>query len=235
MTSTQLFQAGKLREAIQALGAEVRDNPTDAKRRTFLFELLCFAGEYDRADKHLEVLAGGGQQALAGALLYRAALAAERTRQEMFRDAPPAAPLASSPGTLNGRGFQSLEDADPRIGARLELFAAGQYLWIPFEHIVNIRMEAPKRLRDLLWIPAAVTTGPAFRDKELGEVLLPVLSPSSWSHPADEVKLGRSTEWQGTIPFGQKLLVIDGEEGVSFLELRELDFAARETAVQAAP
>jgi len=42
----ELFQAGKLDAAIDALGAEVRDNPTDTQRRTFLFELLCFAGQY---------------------------------------------------------------------------------------------------------------------------------------------------------------------------------------------
>ena len=40
MNSRQLFDAGKLNAAIEALGAELRDNPTDAQRRTFLFELL---------------------------------------------------------------------------------------------------------------------------------------------------------------------------------------------------
>ena len=62
MTAKQLFQAGKLNEAMKALAAEVRDNPTDPRRRTFLFELLCFAGEYDRAEKHLHVLAQGNSQ-----------------------------------------------------------------------------------------------------------------------------------------------------------------------------
>src|SRR6266481_6109993 len=47
MTAKELYREGKLTAAIQALGAELRDNPTDAQRRTFLFELLCFAGEYD--------------------------------------------------------------------------------------------------------------------------------------------------------------------------------------------
>jgi type VI secretion system protein ImpE len=38
MKAQELFQAGKLDEAVQALGAELRENPADAKRRTFLFE-----------------------------------------------------------------------------------------------------------------------------------------------------------------------------------------------------
>ena len=84
MTAKQFFQAGQLREAVQALNAEVRDNPTDAQRRTFLFELLCFAGEYDRAEKQLNVLAQSNKQAELGAVLYYSALHAMRTRQELF-------------------------------------------------------------------------------------------------------------------------------------------------------
>ena len=85
MTAGQLFQAGKLDQAVQALGAELRDNPGDVQRRTFLFELLCFAGAYDRAEKHLDVLAQGGKDAQLGALLYEGALHAERTRAELFQ------------------------------------------------------------------------------------------------------------------------------------------------------
>jgi len=84
MTAKELFQAGKLTEAVQALGAELRENPTDAKRRTFLFELLCFAGDFDRAEKHLHLLSEGGPNKEMGALLYRGVLAAERARQETF-------------------------------------------------------------------------------------------------------------------------------------------------------
>src|SRR5260370_8709856 len=84
MTPQQLFQAGQLDEAIQALSAEVRDNPQDAKRRTFLFELLCFSGDLSRAEKHLDLTAQGSQQAEMDALLYHAALHAERTRRTLF-------------------------------------------------------------------------------------------------------------------------------------------------------
>jgi type VI secretion system protein ImpE len=230
MHSRQLFQSGKLDEAIEALGAEVRDNPTDAQRRAFLFELLCFAGQFDRAEKQLSVLGRANRDAEMGALLYHAALHAERLRTEMF--AKQNFPLTSAKivgGTINGQAFSSITDADPRIGARLELFVAGQYVWLPFEHIAIVRTEAPKKLRDLLWAPAIVRPNENFTGLELGEVLLPVLAPETWKEASGEVRLGRVTEWRETddgeqVPVGQKMLLVDDEE-FPILELRELEIA----------
>jgi type VI secretion system protein ImpE len=237
MNATELFRAGKLKEAVQAVSAELRDRPDDAKRRTFLFELLCFAGDFDRAEKHLHLLSEGGPNKEMGALLYRGVLAAERARQETFlKREYPAQPEKLPPftGTLNGQPFESLEDADPRIGARIETFAAGTYLWIPLAHIASIEIAPPRRLRDLLWIPAMVRTGPGFKGTELGEVLIPALSPLSWRHADDEVRLGRATVWEESeegeeIPFGQKLWAVDGEE-IPLLEVRSLQIAAQPQA-----
>jgi len=237
MNPQELLRAGKLNEAIQALGAEVRESPADLKRRTFLFELLCFAGEYDRAAKQLNILAQAGSDAETGALLYRSALAAERKRQVFFEDREygnrGVAP-ASPPGSINGRAFQTLEDADPRIGPRLELFVAGEYLWLPFEHIGAVRIEPPRLLRDLLWATGEIISGPAANGREFGEVLLPALYPFSSRHSSEAVRLGRATDWQtrddSEVPFGQKLLVVDGEEVIPFLEVRELSFNAPELA-----
>ncbi|MDQ2950470.1 MAG: virulence protein SciE type [Acidobacteriota bacterium] len=232
MVVDQLFRAGRLREAIQALGAEVRDHPTDTRRRTFLFELLCFAGEFDRAGKQVSVLSQANADAAVGALLYRSALAAERQRGLLFeKNEYPKQPAKTVAGTLNGKPFETLEDADPRIGSRLEVFVAGEYVWLPFEHIGSVRIGPPKLLRDLMWATARVTTSPNFKGQDFGEVLLPVLCPFSWKSPSDEVKLGRSTDWQDlngvAVPVGQKMLIVDGEEGISFLEIRELNFTAQ--------
>lgn len=238
MTAKDLFQAGRLGEAIQALGIELRSNPADIKRRTFLFELLCFAGEYDRAEKQLDILADTSKEAGMGSLVYRSALHAERLRASMFTDNT--LPLDSDPptlaGKLNGEPFDTIEDADPRLGARLEMFAAGAYLWLPFEHIASIEMGAPTRLRDLLWVQAFVRTGPSFQGKELGEVLLPALAPLSSRHSDDEIRLGRRTEWfeqpdGQSIPLGQKMLLIDGEE-FPVLEVRKLEFPEAPAADQ---
>ncbi len=239
MDALSLYQAGQLREAIDALGGELKKQPLDTRRRTFLFELLCFAGEYDRAGKQLDVLSDTSKEAAAGALLYRSALHAERIRQEMFAkdELPLSSAHPASTGNLNGREFSEIADADPRIGANLEVFIAGSYNWIPFAYIESVKTQAPKRLRDLIWMPAIVRTTPEFRLQDLGEVLLPVLAPLSWRNSDDAVRLGRITIWEddsqyGAIPSGQKTLLTD-EEG-PLLEVRELNFHhAGETAASA--
>ena len=65
-TARELYAAGRLDSAIETLGAELRSNPLDAQRRTFLFELLTFAGQYERAEKQLDVLARAGAKAEMG-------------------------------------------------------------------------------------------------------------------------------------------------------------------------
>jgi len=167
-----------------------------------------------------------------GALLYHSALHAERTRQAMFLagDAPHsvngAPPGRALTGALNGKPFQSIADVDPRIGARLEVFAAGQYTWLPLEHVAALTVEEPKRLRDLLWLPARVTAGPGFRDMDFGEILIPVLYPLSWQSDDDELRLGRATDFRDApdgsqLPVGQRLLQVD-DDLVPLLEVRQL-------------
>lgn len=241
MNPQELYRAGRLTDAIKALSAELRDNPTDVRRRTFLFELLCFAGEYERADKQLEVLSQAGPESEMGVLLYRSALFAERQRHDLFeRGEFPSADETGDDrpgrgGTVNEKTFSSFADADPRTGAMLELFAAGNYLLLPMEHVASIEIPQPKKLRDLIWTPAAVRTTPAFKGTELGEVLFPVLAPFSWRHPDEAVRLGRMTVWEKPegldyqVPFGQKMWMVDEDE-VPFLELRALEFNAASVA-----
>ncbi len=230
MRASALYERGELDAAIDALGEELRDDPTDVRRRTFLFELLCFAGKYDRAERQLAALSGGGGDAEMGILTYRAILFAERTRQAKFDEGDLPSYDGGPPpvrGTLNGKSFQELTDADPRVGARLEIHAGGQYTWIRYQHLAEVRMEPPTRLRDLIWAPANVTTGADVRDVDLGEVILPVLAPLTWRHEDDAVRLGRQTDWTDlddelAAPVGQKLLVVDGEL-FPILELRHLE------------
>jgi type VI secretion system protein ImpE len=232
MTEARLLDAAKVSEAVAALGARLRDDPSDLRRRSFLFDLLCFSGQYERAEKQLAVLAEGSRERELGAVLYYAALHAEKTRHQTFQkqEFPKAAAAPSPAGALNGKPFSSIADADQEIGARLEVYAAGAYIWIPFAHLAAVRIEAPRRLLDTLWTPAFVTTGPDFRGADLGEVLIPAIYPFSWKSDDQSIWLGRSTYWVADdegheFPVGQKMFIVDGEE-VPLLEVRTLEFAS---------
>lgn len=236
MTPKQLFDAGKVSEAERQLTAYLREHPTDLAQRTFLFELLCFSGDYARAEKQLSVLSQGGTDSEMGAILYYAALHAEKTRHNLFETEqfPRDTAASSSPGLLNGRPFQSLVDVDPDLGARLEVFAAGSYLWIPFQHVASVEMGPPQKLRDTLWRPAMVRTAPSFQSADLGEVLIPVIYPFSWKHPDQNVWLGRVTDWAADesgkeFPSGQRMWAMDGEE-IPFLEVQSLEFSVEQSA-----
>lgn len=237
----QLFKAGKLTEAILALNAQLRENPTDQRSRTFLFELLCFAGEFDGAEKQLIILEGeGSREAKLGAFAYKAAIHAEKTRQEMFGKKNFPKPLLDGSGVavsgrLNGKEFMMLSDADLRIGEQLEIFVGGDYRWLPFGEIASVRVASPKRLRDLLWIPAEVTTTPALGSRELKEIMIPSMAPLSWKHPDEEVRLGRFSIWGedetgAVVPYGLKCILVDGEE-VPVVEIRELEIHARKVVL----
>jgi type VI secretion system protein ImpE len=85
-------------------------------------------------------------------------------------------------------------------------------------------------LRDLRWLPARLSAAPSLRDMELGEVLLPALTPSAWRSADPELRLGRATDWEELpdgdfAPVGQKLLRVDGAL-VPLAEVRELVIAA---------
>jgi type VI secretion system protein ImpE len=77
------------------------------------------------------------------------------------------------------------------------------------------------------------------RSLELGEVLMPVLTPGAWRHTDPAVRLGRLTEVEeleggDLAPVGQKLLLIDDTE-VPVLELRELVIHPRAEGPAASP
>ncbi len=238
MKAEDLFREGNLDEAIRVLGSDLRDDPASVPKRTFLFELLCFAGEFDRAEKQLDLLGDQNKDAMLASLLYRGAISAERTRQQMFEGGT-LAPKGEHPpinGVLNGKPFSSISDGDPRLGSRLEVIAGGDYLWIGFEHIAQLSIEAPKRLRDLLWIPAKLRAGPSFKGQNLGDVLIPALAPGSVSSEDPSIRLGRVTEWfrdedRIEFPLGRKVLLVDGEE-IPLLEVRSLEIQAASSASQ---
>ncbi|MEZ5361999.1 MAG: hypothetical protein R2748_06540 [Bryobacterales bacterium] len=139
MSAAELLKQAKLGQAIDEVSVALRQDPTDKQARTFLFELLCFTGDLDRANKHLELVAHDSKESKTGGLLYHAALQAERTRQDAFEGKLEGGPSldtdkpaqAKVKGTFNGAPFEAIGDSDPRIGGQLEVIAGLDYLWVP--------------------------------------------------------------------------------------------------------
>jgi type VI secretion system protein ImpE len=88
MTARGLLDEGQLGAAIDLLTADLKGRPDDVSNRIFLFELLSFSGQWDRAGKHLDVLAATVEdtKAAIGAGLYQRLLEAEQQRARLFAD-----------------------------------------------------------------------------------------------------------------------------------------------------
>lgn len=84
MQAQELLQAGRLSEALAALEADIRADPTDTKLRIFLFQLLCVLGDWERAINQLNVAAELDHINLLMAQIYGAALNCEALRAQVF-------------------------------------------------------------------------------------------------------------------------------------------------------
>ena len=260
MTVKEFLDAGDLSAAIRQSSEDVKAAPLDHAKRTFLFELLCCAGDLDRAAKQLDVMGGENADREIAVQRYRNVLEGERKRRLLFTEGrmpglPKRVPVytrfhleainriregdyagarvlleesedARPPvaGTINGERFDDLKDGDDLLGPFLEVITLNNYSWIPWEAVRSVSIEAPRHLRDLVWIPARVELeiGP------LGEAFLPVLYAGSYLHQDDRVKLGRMTDWRADVDGlalanGQKLLMA-GEHDWPLLEVRQLEF-----------
>ena len=110
---------------------------------------------------------------------------ASNLRLEAFEDATVVA------GRLDDQPFDWIADADSRLGPVLEVFVNGDYYWLPFETISEIKIEPPCDLRDLVWLPAHV--------KLVNEGYHPMLLPARYpliDDSIDDAHLqSRLTSW----------------------------------------
>jgi type VI secretion system protein ImpE len=84
MGAKELLDQDHLSAAITELSQDIKHHPTDARLRTFLFELLCFAGEYDRAVQQLDVIGHKNDKVGIGVEIYKQLLRAEADRRRYF-------------------------------------------------------------------------------------------------------------------------------------------------------
>jgi type VI secretion system protein ImpE len=78
------LDGGNLSEAIQITLNQVRTKPTDMTARIFLFELSCFSGDWERAEKQLDVIANQDVNAMIGSQIFKQNFKAERDRISVF-------------------------------------------------------------------------------------------------------------------------------------------------------
>lgn len=84
MNIQDLLQAGNLSQVVAELTQKVKKSPTDMQLRTFLFEVLSFQGDFQRADRQLDVLSQYNAENQLATQVYKDILQAELQRQEVF-------------------------------------------------------------------------------------------------------------------------------------------------------
>jgi type VI secretion system protein ImpE len=114
MNASELFQAGQLQAAIDAQIQKVRSSPADHGARFFLFELMLFAGEIDRARKQIDVVRYDDPKAQGAVEMYRFTLDAEQERRKVLSGQAQPKSLTVAPDHV----FQRLE--------ALKRYAAGE-------------------------------------------------------------------------------------------------------------
>lgn len=83
---TRLLDVDAIDEAIGLMNGEVRSNPADVDRRARLAELLCFAGNFERADTILDSIAGLDPATAVGVALFRQLVRAARARGQFYTE-----------------------------------------------------------------------------------------------------------------------------------------------------
>jgi type VI secretion system protein ImpE len=128
MKAHDYYQAGQLQEAITAATEEVRKSPTDTGKRGFLCELLCFAGDLERADRQLDALGHQDPQVMVGVGLFRHLIRAEQARQQFYAEGrlPEFLGLPTPVLRLHLEASIRLRENQPAEAARLLAEAEGQ-------------------------------------------------------------------------------------------------------------
>jgi type VI secretion system protein ImpE len=128
-------------------------------------------------------------------------------------------------GHAGDREFDDFRDTDDLHAGFFELLTTtGKYFWIPTERVERVEFHPPRRPRDLAWRRAsiAVANGPD------GEVYLPAIYEAENRDVADDLRLGRATDWIGPEDgpvrgIGQRIYLA-GNDAVGIMELTTISF-----------
>ncbi|MGD0487609.1 MAG: type VI secretion system accessory protein TagJ [Syntrophorhabdales bacterium] len=84
MNAKDLIAAGKLMEARAQLTGEVKAAPSDAAKRVLLFQVLAFLGEWEKAERHLDMVVSLNPTSETGVQVYMNTIHAEKERREVM-------------------------------------------------------------------------------------------------------------------------------------------------------
>ncbi|MFG1462657.1 type VI secretion system accessory protein TagJ [Xanthobacter sp. DSM 24535] len=139
-------------------------------------------------------------------------------------------------GTHNGVAFEDFRDLDDLTAGIFEvLTVTGKYFWIPLEQVEEAVFTVPARPLDSAWrtVQMSVRGGPE------GEVVVPATYPHLSGTLREALRLGRETDWvedAGGFVSGQGLrCFLVGEDSVSVLDMRDLQFTQAVSAQREAP
>jgi type VI secretion system protein ImpE len=109
MNANELYQSGKLTEAVEAAISDVKKRPTDLAARYTLAQLLCFTGDLERADTHLDAISTQEPERLVIVALFRQLIRGEQWRRQCFDE---------------GRVPEFLAEPSPTLCAHLQAMIA---------------------------------------------------------------------------------------------------------------
>jgi type VI secretion system protein ImpE len=140
----------------------------------------------------------------------------QQLRARAFEDAPATA------GTIDGRSFSWIADADSRIGPVLEAVINGRYYWVPFSRLLKIDIDEPEDLRDMVWMPAHLQ----FENGGESVALVPTRYPGSESSSDGLIVLARKTVWDEIAPdtfrgLGQRIIATDIDD-IPLMDVRSI-------------
>jgi type VI secretion system protein ImpE len=122
-SAKELFEAGRLDDAIKALNEIVKTNPRTIDPRGFLAELLCFAGNLERADLQLDILAEQDPKLAMGVALFRQLIRGEQARRQFFAEGRAPELLGAAPDHLRFHIEASVLLRDGKTAEAAELLA----------------------------------------------------------------------------------------------------------------
>ncbi len=158
--------------------------------------------------------------------LYEALRLQSRGSHDVARDlrarAFDAAPATA--GSIDGRAFAWLGDADSRLGPVLEVIVNGRYYWLPFMRLARRSWNRPSDLRDKVWMPVKLFLVNG------GETvaLVPTRYCRSEQSRDPLIRLARKTDWieicadtfQG---LGQRVLATDNGD-FPLMDIRSIEW-----------